>query len=490
MRSMTATGTPTDSAESPPARPRVGLLGIMQGLYDEMLPGITERQAAYANELGEVVGEAAGIDVEVGPPVCDRADAERVMADLEARGLDGLIIVMLTYGPAMRVARLLARTGLPVCLANVQPVGEVTAAWDMADLTYNQGIHGAQDTANAMVRAGRSFSVVTDDWRAPSFGEAIGAWARAAAAVTRWRSLKIAVFGYAMNGMGDIQVDAHALLRVLGPQVDALAPGSLHRAVEAVSGDEVRELVAGEDARFEIDPRLGDGEREDHARMQIALERLLREGGYDAYSTHFGAIAEDGRFARLPLAAASSLMAKGFGFGAEGDALTAALMAAARDLHGATQFTEMYAMDFPSDSILMSHMGEGNWALAREDRPVRLIKRPLGIGGLADPPTFVFQYRPGPVTLATLISLGGESFRLLVAEGEILDTDALPALEMPYGFFRPDAGVRACMDAWLRLGGPHHQVLNPGRLAGSWRTFAELAGMEFRTVDARQPAQA
>ena len=35
----------------------------------------------------------------------------------------------------------------------------------MGDLTYNQGIHGAQDTANAMVRAGRPFAVVTDDWR-------------------------------------------------------------------------------------------------------------------------------------------------------------------------------------------------------------------------------------------------------------------------------------------------------------------------------------
>ena len=45
----------------------------------------------------------------------------------------------------------------------------------MADLTYNQGIHGAQDTANAMVRAGRPFHVITDDWRADSFREAVGA---------------------------------------------------------------------------------------------------------------------------------------------------------------------------------------------------------------------------------------------------------------------------------------------------------------------------
>jgi L-arabinose isomerase len=459
------------------AKPRVGMLAVMQDLYDEMLPGITERQGAYAEEVGAALADVA--DVDVGAPAKDRAGIERRVRELESADVDGLLVVMLTYGPAMRVARALDGTRLPVCLANIQPVASVTPEWDMGDLTYNQGIHGAQDTANAMVRAGRQFAVVTDDWRGDSFRAAIGGWARAAAAVTRWRSLKVAVFGGAMNTMGDIRFDEHTLLRVLGPQVDALATGTLHRAAAAVAADDVDALIATEDAAFEVDERLSREERTDHARMQLGLERLLADGGYDAYSAHFGAIAEDGRLARLPLAAASSLMAKGYGYGAEGDTLTAALMSAASTLLGETQFTEMYAMDFPSDSILMSHMGEGNWRLAREDRPVRLIKRPLGIGGLDDPPTFLFQYRTGPATLATLIALGGERFRLLVSEGEVLDTDELPHLEMPYGQFRPDSGLRACMDSWLRLGGPHHQVLNPGRQAQAWRSFSELAGLEF-----------
>jgi L-arabinose isomerase len=472
--------TTQDTTQATTSKPRIGLLGIMQSLYDDMLPGIAERQAGYAAELAETLKDVA--ELELAPPVKEREDAERVMRDFEGRELDGLLVVMLTYGPAMRVARLLAHTRLPICLANIQPVPAVTDAWDMADLTYNQGIHGAQDTANAMVRAGRAFDVITDDWRADSFRAAIGQWARAAAAITRWRSLKVAVFGYAMNGMGDTRVDEHDLMRRLGPQVDALAPGALWRSAAAVAEPDVLELIAAEDAQFEIDPRLSREEREDHARMQLGIERLLRAGGYGAYSTHFGAIAEDGRFARLPLAAASSLMAAGFGFGAEGDAVCAALMAAGQRMLGETQFTEMYAMDFPSDSILMSHMGEGNWRLARPDRPVRLIKRPLGIGGLDDPPTFLFQYLPGPATLATLTPLGGERFRLLVAEGEVLDAEELPALEMPYGRFRPDTGVRDCMDAWLRLGGPHHQILNPGRQTEAWRVFSELAGVEFATA--------
>src|SRR3954452_9376175 len=219
MRSTTATSAPTGSADATYDRPRIALLGIMQSLYDAMLPGIAERQAGYAQEVADALAEVA--DVLVGPPVKERDDAERVMREFASSDLDGLLVVMLTYGPAMRVARLLARTELPVCLANIQPVAAVTPEWDMADLTYNQGIHGAQDTANAMVRAGRRFTVLTEDWRSDAFREGVGRWARAAAAVTRWRSLKVGVFGYAMNGMGDIRVDVHALMRALGPQVDA-----------------------------------------------------------------------------------------------------------------------------------------------------------------------------------------------------------------------------------------------------------------------------
>jgi L-arabinose isomerase len=461
-------------------KPRIGVFGIMQELYDDMVPGITQRQAGYAQELADHLRDVG--EFVAGRPVKNRADAEAVMREFEGSDLDGLLVVMLTYGPAMRVARLLSECRLPICLANIQPEPNVTPAWDMADMTYNQGVHGAQDTANAMVRAGVRFDVLTDDWRSASFKEDVARWAHAAATVTAWKSLKVGIFGYAMNGMGDIRVDENALLRTLGPEILAVAPGDLYRGAQAVTADEVRDVLHFEDATFDIDPRLSAEEREDHVRMQVAIERILVDRGLGAYSTHFDAIGEDGRFQRLPLAAASSLMAKGYGYGAEGDVLTAAIVAAGHTLIGDAHFTEMYAMDFATDSILMSHMGEGNWKVARKDRPVRLIKRSLGIGRLDDPPTFLFQYQPGPATLATLVSLEGSRFRLVVAEGEILDSQELPALEMPYGQFRPASGVRECLNGWLRHGGPHHEVMNLGHHADRWRSFCHLTGIEFVAV--------
>jgi L-arabinose isomerase len=277
-------------------------------------------------------------------------------------------------------------------------------------------------------------------------------------------------------------VDESALIRSLGPEILAVAQGDLWRAMGEVTVGEVSDVIAFEDENFEVDIRLSDEEREDHARMQVAIQRILDERGFGAYTAHFDAIGDDGRFSRLPLAAASTLMAKGYGYAAEGDVLTACLVSAGHNLIGDAHFTEMYAMDFPSDSVLMSHMGEGNWKIARKDRRVKLIKRPLGIGKLDDPPTFLFQYQPGPATLATLVSLEGTRFRLVVAEGENLDSPELPALEMPYGQFRPASGLRACLNGWLRHGGPHHEVMNLGHHAADWKVFCELAGIEFVQV--------
>jgi L-arabinose isomerase len=460
--------------------PRIGILGIMQDLYDDMIPGIAQRQERYAAELAQHLSDVG--EFIPSKPVRYREDAERAVREFENSDLDGIMVVMLTYGPAMRVARLLAESRLPILMANIQPEPNVTPAWNMDDMTYNQGVHGAQDTANAMVRAGRRFNVLTDDWKSESFRANVGRWARAASAVTAWKSLKTAIFGYAMNDMGDIRVDESALIRSLGPEILAVAPGDMYRGMLAVTDAQAGEVIAFEDAAFEIDPRLSAAERQDHARMQVAIEQILIERGFGAYTAHFDAIGEDGRFSRLPLAAASSLMAKGYGYAAEGDVLTACLVFAGHTLIGDAHFTEMYAMDFPSDSILQSHMGEGNWKIARTDRSVKLIKRPLGIGRLDDPPTFLFQLQPGPATLAALVSLEGERFRLVVAEGENLDSQELPALEMPYGQFRPASGVRDCLNGWLAAGGPHHEVMNLGHHAADWRVFCQVAGIEYVQV--------
>ncbi len=464
------------SATKVTRKPRIGLLGIMQELYDEMIPSITEHQAKYAREVGERLASVA--DMTVAAPARNRAEVEATTRELVAGGVDGIMIVMLTYGPAMRTVRAFIDAPVPLLLANIQPERSVTAAWDMDDLTYNQGIHGAQDQANALVRAGIAFSVITGEWRSEEFAAAFADWAQAAHAVGALRRARIALLGYPMNGMGDILYDPPSLLRRIGPMIVSEDLGGIVKRVQAVSDDAVERLMAHQSETFEV---ASDLPRERHAhaaRLELAIRGLLEENDYAGFSFHFDSIGGDGRFEQLPLLAASDLMADGYGYAAEGDTNTAALMCAAQTMIGDAHFSEMYAMDWELDSVLISHMGEGNWRLARKDRPIRLIDRPLGIGGLGNPPTPVFSAEPGPATTAALVPIEGEYYRLVVGLGDVLDTPELPKVQMHYFHFRPSVGVEAFMDEWLELGAPHHFVTNLGDHRERWRRLAELLELE------------
>ncbi|WP_237154252.1 L-arabinose isomerase family protein, partial [Oryzibacter oryziterrae] len=202
----------------------------------------------------------------------------------------------------------------------------------------------------------------------------------------------------------------------------------------------------------------------------------------DGFSIYFNEIGYDGRFNQIHMMAASNLMAEGYGYAAEGDTNCASLMVAGRAIQADPQFTEMYAMDFKLDAALQSHMGEGNWKVARKDRRPKLIDRPLGIGGLDNPPTVLFQGEPGPATLVSLVSIGADKYRLVVSQGTILDTEELPGLEMPYFFFKPDTGVKECLNGWLKNGGTHHQVLHLGDTRAKWKAYCELADVEYVEV--------
>jgi L-arabinose isomerase len=449
----------------------------MQELYDAMIPGITDRQADYASSVARTLADVA--DVQFTRPARNREDVEAITRELVAADVDGIMIVMLTYGPAMRTVRALLDTPVPVLLANIQPERSITPAWDMADLTYNQGIHGAQDQANALVRCGVPFSVITGDWQSPEFQSAFEDWAGAAQAVTALRRTRVGLLGYPMNGMGDILYDPPAMLRRIGTMVVAEDLGPVVARIQAASDAEVDAIIDRHREQFEI---AGDLPRERHAyaaRFEVALRGLLEDNGYAGFSFHFDSIGGDGRFEQLPLLAASDLMADGYGFAAEGDTNTASLMCAAQTMIGDAHFSEMYAMDWELDSVLISHMGEGNWKIARQDRPIRLIDRPLGIGRLDNPPTPVFSAEPGPATTAALIPLEGEHYRMVVGRGEVLDTPELPKVEMHHFHFRPERGMRVFMDDWLTLGGPHHFAMNLGEHAGRWRRLAELLDLEY-----------
>lgn len=460
-------------------KPKIGMLGIIYGPYEPIYPGITKRQEEYAQDVARNLNEVAEI---IFPGAATgREDIERIVRQFNYDCLDGILIVLLTYSQGSYLIHALEQNHLPLMMACIQPEQTVRKDWVELDFWVNQGIHGSQDNANTLARMGISCEFIAENRMSGSFKTRIQNWAKAAQTAAYLKRLKIALMGR-LPGMGDILTDDGLFQRKIGPEIVHEGAGSIYRYFCSLTNEEVNNQVEKERKLYEIDPKISEDSHVYAVKMYLAIKKLLEERGYGAYTAHFDIFQEDGRFRQVPLLAASNLMADGFGFAGEGDTMTAAMVAASNVLTGNSNFSEMYAMDFEQDSIVMSHSGEGNWKTARQDKKIRLIDRVMGEGGLENPPTPLFASAPGPATIISLISVSGGNFRMVAARGEVLDRADLENVDVPYLFFKPKNGVRSCVEGWLRNGGSHHEVVNWGDYIDRWRILCSILGVEFVEV--------
>ena len=180
-------------------------------------------------------------------------------------------------------------------------------------------------------------------------------------------------------------------------------------------------------------------------------------------------------------------MAEGYGFGAEGDWKTAALVRAmkvmARGLPGGTSFMEDYTyhLDPSGPKVLGAHMLEICPSIAAGTPSLEV--HPLGIGGKADPARLVFDSPAGPALNASVIDLGNR-FRLIVNLVEAVEAEApLPKLPVARVLWRPRPDLAVGAGAWILAGGAHHTGYSTAVPVESLEDFAEMAGIECLVID-------
>lgn len=454
--------------------PRIGVLALMLPDYEELFPGITKRQELFIRQLLESLSDIA--DFRFAGPALGRESINAQVTDMRAQDCCGIVVIPLTYSQGQYLPRPLRGASLPVALVLIQPDDTAHSQFSEIDLTVNQAIHGSQDQANNLRRAGIPFVAYAGDkgGRLRAFLED---FAKASASISSLRRARIGVIGR-LPGMGDVVTDDMAFYRQLGPEFVHDSVGKIWRAMEEVAWAEVSAVMERDRLLFEVDERITPQQLEVAARMYLGTKRWLESEGYQGYTIQFSEYGADGRFNQLPLLAASHLMADGYGYAAEGDASCAALMVAMQQLCGPVNFTEMYMMDFVRDAILFCHAGEGNWRVAKEGKRPCLIDRPLSEGGLDNPPTPIFTPKVGAATVMSLIHRGADHFVLLNADGDVLPDDDLQSCEMPYMFFRPRAGVTECARRWLEEGGTHHEVVVFGDYTQRLEMFCRLLNIQ------------
>lgn len=180
-------------------------------------------------------------------------------------------------------------------------------------------------------------------------------------------------------------------------------------------------------------------------------------------------------------------MKEGYGFGAEGDWKTAALVRAmkvmATGLAGGNSFMEDYTyhLENGNQMVLGAHMLEICESIS-EGKPSCEI-HPLGIGGKADPVRLVFNVKEGPALNASIIDMGNR-FRMLVNKVEAKKPELdLPRLPVARVLWTPLPDLETACTAWILAGGAHHTCYSQNLSVEHLEDFAEMAGIEFVLID-------
>jgi L-arabinose isomerase len=398
----------------------------------------------------------------------------------------GVITWMHTFSPAKMWIGGLTRLQKPLAHLHTQfnrelPWGEI----DMDFMNLNQSAHGDREYGFIGSRLRLNRKVVVGHWQDPEVVEELTGWARAALALAESRKLKIARLG-GMN-MREVAVTGGDRVEAqiqLGWSVNGYGVGDLVAPIAEVSDAAVDRLLKEYDDSYALAaPLKRGGERHenlrDAARQEIAMRSFLEEGGFGAFTTTF----EDLHgLKQLPGLACQRLMADGYGFGAEGDWKTAALvrlgnvMTAGRP--GGVSFMEDYTYHLVKgqERVLGAHMLEVSPSIA--DGKPSLEIHPLGIGGKDDPPRLVFSARPGPAVNTTLVDMGGR-MRMIVAELDVVTPEqAMPKLPTARAVWIPRPDFKRGAQGWIEAGGAHHAAFCQAVSSDEWEDFAAMAGLE------------
>jgi L-arabinose isomerase len=473
----------------------VWLVTGSQHLYGESaLQQVNDHSRRIAEALN--TSDAMPVRVEF-RPVLTTADAIRRLC-LEANATAecvGIIAWMHTFSPAKMWIAGLNLLQKPLLHLHTQFNRDLPwADIDMDFMNLNQAAHGDREFGFIETRMRQARKTVVGHWSDPAVIDRIAFWSRAAAGWHEAQSLKVARFGDNMRNAAVTEGDKVEAQITLGISVNGYGVNDLAHAVRAAPDAEVDRLLDEYDEAYDVVPALRrDGERHtalrDAARIEIGLRAFLRAGDFKAFTDTF----EDlGDLPQLPGIAVQRLMADGYGFGAEGDWKTAALVRILKvmsaGLNGGTSFMEDYTYHFGPNGgahapgrVLGAHMLEVCPSIAAA-RPSCEI-HPLSIGGKADPVRLVFTAAPGPAVVFALLDLRNR-FRLLANRVQTVVPDSpLPKLPVARALWKPEPDLMTAAEAWLLAGGPHHTVYTQALPMEALEDFAEMARTELLTID-------
>lgn len=459
-----------------------------QHLYGEK---VLQQVAANSQELVAALNDTAGLPLPLEFKTVAKTPDEIYSACLAATADEscmGVVLWMHTFSPAKMWIRGLQALQKPWMHLHTQFNAELP--WQNIDMDFmnlNQSAHGCREFGYIGTRMSEKRFISAGHWKDPAVHQDINNWMRAVIGWNEGRSLKIARFGDNMRQVAVTEGDKVAAQMQFGYEVHGYGVGKLVDYCSAVSDEDIARKIDEYGSDYEFAFSLQDEEKltrlQNDARLEIAMETFLKDHGCNAFTNTFEDLTG---LTNLPGLATQRLMAKGYGYGGEGDWKTSALVRILKSmsvgLEGGTSFMEDYTYNFGETAqVLGAHMLEVCPSITQQ-KPVLDIQRHT-IGCKADIARLIFSAKAGASRNLTKLDMG-DRFRLVINEVDtVVPEEKLPNLPVAHALWEPQPDLRTSATAWIMAGGGHHSAYTQTVTGEVIEIYADMLDVELVTID-------
>lgn len=469
----------------------VWLLVGSQDLYGQKVLNNVERHGKEVAEFFDGIKDLPVKIVFMGVMSSEEKITQACLAANTSSRCVGVIIWCHTFSPGQMWMAGLSQLQKPILHLHTQMDHEIPIGINMDYMNENQSAHGDREEGYALTELRKRRKIVVGHYSEDPYVRAsIQVWSRAALAWDNWQNLTVAKIGGKMRNVAVTECSPNLVKSKMGVTVADYGPADALRFIQKVSQERVIDQALDlYDEAFAVEERLASGSQDNDALLEaikqtIGIRDFLESVNASAFTINFQNLPG---FSRLPFLAAQILMSEGYGYGAEGDARTAAMVYACKvmgmGLVGGASFMEHYVNSFSTGHVLGAHMGEVCPSLSALSSFIpECIIAHLGIGGKKPPVRLIFDADAGPAINISLVEVNG-ALRLIANPVNIIEPPDYPDLPVARALWQPVPDLKTEFTAWSLLGGAHHTALTQALSMEYFIDFARIAGIQLFIID-------
>ncbi len=487
---------------------RVGIYSAGLKAYWDQFEGLKDRLVGYGKHLEKMVGEDAEVfnyglvddeyagrkagewfnENNVDLILCHSATYFTSTCVLPIHQINKAPVIILNLQPTPQMNYEVTTTGEWLAHCGACPVPELTNAFHRADIQYKvvNGLLGLDETPDISI----TNEVTAQRPEAKMAKLKILEWVKAAGVKRTLQHSRFGFLGNNYSGMLDMYSDFAMIQSQTGMHVELLEMCDLDEHFEEITENEIEKkleeiykffVISGDSPSDPIAKKPTEEQMLWSAKVAVAQEKMVEDYGLNGLA-YFYHGKNDNHYERVQsgfIVGHSLLTAKGIPCSGEGDLKTAVAMKICDTLGVGGSFSEIVAIDYLNQSIILGHDGPFHINIS-DGKPVL---RGMGVyhGKRGQGVSVEANVIQGPITMLGVTQTREGNLKFIISEGEAIKKPIL-TIGNTQTHIKFNVDPDTYMDKWFEEAPTHHLAMSVGHNAELFKKVAYILGIPYVVV--------